>query len=339
MPYIDANNDPVYWYNLNVRNDEYALSMCETQHYSKMGVPIDPRVPKCFKQAAQIPAWKNAIDKECEKFDKNECFTVVPYNGQQLVAMMWLFNIKTDGTLKARLVARGDLMKPYVHYHPNDLYCGNVSATSIKIAVAIAAAYKCTMRGGDLEGAYLVTRANEAYPIFIKTPEGYSIPEGMCIQSLGNVYGNPVSGQNFSVTLDKIVKECGYINTPWDPKLFHKWKEERIILLIVHSDDFRWFGDKKDLNEWDALLKNFNKHKYKVTDCSDKEFVGIRITCDENFNYFMDQTRMVEEIIDGIGMKNAKDESLPYPLDKTSLSKLDNASPAQLSECSKFPYR
>ena len=48
---------------------------------------------------------------------------------------------------------------------------------------------------------------------------------------------------------------------------------------------------------------------------------------------------MVEEIIDGIGMKNAKDESLPYPLDKTSLSKLDNASPAQLSECSKFPYR
>ena len=47
----------------------------------------------------------------------------------------------------------------------------------------------------------------------------------------------------------------------------------------------------------------------------------------------MDQTRMVEEIIDG------KDESVPYPLDKTSLSKLDNASPAQLCECSKFPYR
>jgi hypothetical protein len=53
----------------------------------------------------------------------------------------------------------------------------------------------------------------------------------------------------------------------------------------------------------------------------------------------MDQTRMIEEIIDGIGMKNAKDEALPYPLDKISLSKLDNATPAQLSECSKFPYR
>ena len=49
MPYTDENNDPVYWYNLNVRNEEYALSMCEIQHYSKLGVPIDPRVPKCFK--------------------------------------------------------------------------------------------------------------------------------------------------------------------------------------------------------------------------------------------------------------------------------------------------
>ena len=25
VPYTDENNDPVYWYNLNVRNEEYAL--------------------------------------------------------------------------------------------------------------------------------------------------------------------------------------------------------------------------------------------------------------------------------------------------------------------------
>ena len=30
---------------------------------------------------------------------------------------------------------------------------------------------------------------------------------------------------------------------------------------------------------------------------------------------------------------------MPYPFDKLNLSKLDNATPAQLSECSKFPYR
>ena len=48
---------------------------------------------------------------------------------------------------------------------------------------------------------------------------------------------------------------------------------------------------------------------------------------------------MIDEILEGNGMKNCKGESLPYPLGGESLSKLDNASPAQLAECAKFPYR
>ena len=38
-------------------------------------------------------------------------------------------------------------------------------------------------------------------------------------------------------------------------------------------------------------------------------------------------------------MKNTKHEALPYPLDKLSLSRADNATPQQLAECKKFPYR
>ena len=56
--------------------------------------------------------------------------------------MMWLFNIKTDGTHKARLVGRGDLMKAYVDFDPEAVYCGNVSSCSIKMCVAIAAKFK-----------------------------------------------------------------------------------------------------------------------------------------------------------------------------------------------------
>ena len=44
-------------------------------------------------------------------------------------------------------------------------------------------------------------------------------------------------------------------------------------------------------------VKNFNAHKYTVTDCTDKEFVDINITHDEDYNYYMDQTRMITEII------------------------------------------
>ena len=270
---------------------------------------------------------------------KNKCFSIVEYNGQHLIPMMWLFNIKNDNTHKARLVARGDLQQEGTDYDKNDLYCGNVAATSIKIAVAIAAAYKLVMKGGDLEGAYLVTRASTEYPTFIKTPQGYNVPQGKCIQATGNLYGLRVSGKRFSQAFNKVVKLCDFLDTPWDHKFFYKWINNRIILLVAHSDDFRWFGDKRDIDDWFTLIKKFNEHQYKVTDCSDKEFVGINIQRDENFNYYMDQTRMIEDILEGIGMKNCKDESLPYPLDKLGLSKLDNATPLQLPECRKFPYR
>ena len=158
---------------------------------------------------------------------------------------MWTFTIKTEGTFKARLVGRGDLMIPFVDFNSNKTYCGNVSATSIKIALTIAAKHKLTMRGGDLEGAYLVTKGNKNYPVFIKTPEGYYVPPGMCIQAVGNCYGFPMSGRTFSLKLYAILYQCGYSTTPWDEKLFYKSKSNKIMIIIAHSDDFRWFGDKK----------------------------------------------------------------------------------------------
>ena len=63
------------------------------------------------------------------------------------------------------------------------------------------------MRGGDLVGAYLVTLANEDYPVFIKVPQGFQISPGMCIQAVGNLYGFPPAGQNFSKEFDRCVKE------------------------------------------------------------------------------------------------------------------------------------
>ena len=109
--------------------------------------------------------------------------------------------------------------------------------------------------------AYLVTRANPNYPVYIKTPQGYNVSENMCIQAVGNLYGFPPAGQTFSLEFDKCVKECGYKNTPWDLKSFYKWKNGKPILLIAHSDDFRWFGDECEISEWTLLVNTFEKHK------------------------------------------------------------------------------
>ena len=56
------------------------------------------------------------------------------------------------------------------------------------------------------------------------------------------------------------------------------------MLLIVHSDDFRWFGDSSEEEEWKLLVETFEKHKYKVSDVTDSEFVGIQINHDEKYS-------------------------------------------------------
>ena len=41
------------------------------------------------------------------------------------------------------------------------------------------------------------------------------------------------------------------------------------MLLVVHSDDFTWFGDKEQMDVWKLLVDTFEKHKYKVSDVTD----------------------------------------------------------------------
>ena len=338
------NDDAVYWYSTQVRNHEHILSCVETSHHTKLFTPPPPpEVPKSFWNAMHYPEWAAAIDTELKKFEKNSCLHIVKHVDQHLVPMMWLFSIKSDGTKKARLVGRGDQMIPLVDFDPDAVYCGNVSSGSIKMAVSIAASYGLIMKGGDLIGAYLITQANENYPVHIRTPQGYTCPPGFCFQAVGNLYGFPPAGQNFSVEFDKCIMECGYLNTPWDLKFFIKWTRDGLpMLIIAHSDDFRWFGPPDRLDEWDLIIKTFNDHKYEVTDATDKEFVGIRIQRDPDGTYYMDQHRMIECIIKEANMTGSRDMHLPYPThdQEPPLSKLDNAStPDERTICSKYPYR
>jgi hypothetical protein len=91
------------------------------------------------------------------------------------------------------------------------------------------------------------------------------------------------------------------------------------------------------------VITIFNKHGYQVTDATDKEFVGIRISRDDHFNYYMDQHRMIETIIEEAGINGTKDEHLPYPNSTQQpkpLSKLDCAqTDEEKIKSSRYPYR
>jgi hypothetical protein len=229
-------------------------------------------------------------------------------------------------------------MIPYIDLDPNAVYCGNVSACSTKIAAKIAATYQLVKRDGDIVGAYLVTRTSPDFKWYIQTPQGYKIKDGEVIEAVGNIYGAPTAGQNVSKEFDRCVAECGYKNTPWDLKFFYKWVDNRPILLIAHIDNFRWFGGADQTHEWELLLATFNSHKSEITDTVGKEFIGVHFYRDDNFNYYMDQERMLDDILKEANLSENKGEHLLHPLDGPSLSKQDNTTDEERPKCQKYPY-
>ena len=68
-----------------------------------------------------------------------------------------------------------------------------------------------------------LTPGSKEFMLCIATPPGIIAPKGMILQVLGNLYGLPSSGRNFSKAVDLIVAKCGYKSTPYDLKFFCKW--------------------------------------------------------------------------------------------------------------------
>ena len=64
-----------------------------------------------------------------------------------------------------------------------------------------------------------------------------------------------------------------------------------------------------------------------MPDCTDKEFVGITITRDADFNYYMDQTRMITEIIKEAKLTGAKDERLMVMIQLVMIQTLRQTQP------------
>ena len=95
--------------------------------------------------------------------------------------------------MKARLVVNGKMLKPGLDYNPDKTYCGNVTATSIKVFFALSALYGLTLRGGNLIGAYLVTPGSKDFMLFMATPDGIIAPQGVVLQVIGNCFGLPSS--------------------------------------------------------------------------------------------------------------------------------------------------
>ena len=147
----DAEGQVVYWNFLSTVSLQDSvhfpcflaiLAYIETSHEMIFAIHTSG-IPRNFDQAEEHPdpKWHLANIKEMTKFENNFTLMYVPYKGQKLNRLNWLYNEKEDTALtaKGRLVLDGSRMVPGRDYNPDETYCQNVAASSVKIALIIAA--------------------------------------------------------------------------------------------------------------------------------------------------------------------------------------------------------
>ncbi|XP_074267284.1 uncharacterized protein LOC141590608 [Silene latifolia] len=131
--------------------------------------------PSSFKEALQVPQWREAMQKEIEALERNNTWSLEPLPPtKKAIASKWVYKIKyhADETIerhKARLVVMGNRQVERVDY--NETFAPTVKLVTVRTLLAIAAAKNWELHQMDVHNAFRHGDLHEE--VYMKLPPGY----------------------------------------------------------------------------------------------------------------------------------------------------------------------
>jgi hypothetical protein len=116
--------------------------------------------------------WKIACKEELEALHRHNVFklTNLP-KGQKTIGCRWVFDIKSDGCKKARLVAQGFSQVEGIDF--NELFSPVVHFESVQLILALSTLEDYYCVSVDVCNAYLYGKLDEE--IYMRQPEAFKV--------------------------------------------------------------------------------------------------------------------------------------------------------------------
>jgi hypothetical protein len=195
--------------------------------------------------------------------------------GRKAVGNRWVHAEKSNGRLKARLVAQGFSQVEGVDY--DAIFSPVVQFGTVRIMLALSAIKDWYITGLDVCNAYLYGVLNEE--IYIKQPEGFKVKgqEHKVFRLKRAIYGLKQAGLVWWQILAKsMVNDLSFQPLLSDAGVYiYKGKKGNYVIAIVYVDDALFFGPGK------AFVNQMKAKFMKLWDCRDlggpNEFIGIHI--------------------------------------------------------------
>ena len=227
------------------------------------------------------PEWDAKRKEEFDAITNENCWTVVntrtelrrlgrPYKSLNVVPLLWVFTIKANGRLKARLCLVGTRDKGR-----NEAAASSptLSKEGVRLLLTSVVQHQWELLSGDVPTAFLKQDADlwnrEVYAV---PPDKCGVPAGSLLRLRKAVYGLCDAPLQWYLTVKQWFLRKNFVKSRFDPSVFILRDDSGTVIGLVGIavDDFLWGGNKVMHALMDEFLKEFR------LDSWDSAFTGFR---------------------------------------------------------------
>ena len=267
-----------------------------------------------FRDILRLPKkeqeeWKAACKEELEALRKREVFEITDLpKGRKIIRNRWVFDIKSDGRKRARLVAKGFSQVEGIDF--DEIFSPVVRFETVRLMLALSSLESWHVQGVDVRNAFLYGKLDEE--IYMEQPEGFKIrgQEHKVLRLRRALYGLKQAALAWWKQLAESMNELGFKRLVADAGLFVYRKDGQLVIAVIYVDDAMFFGpDQKVV----LSKKRQFMDKWECRDLGEtQEFLRMRIARNNN-NVEVDQVTYLEKILQRFNMANAKVSKTPLP--------------------------
>ena len=225
--------------------------------------------------------WIESCDEEHGRMVKHQVWEKTPRSevpaGTKILTSTWAMKHKANGTLRARVNARGFEQVDGKHFKSHSISAPVTNDATIRIVFTLMLMALWIGQLIDVKGAFLHGELAEDEEIYMEVPKGFEkfYPDGdWVLRLLKTLYGLKQSAYYFWLEILKAFRSMGYERSKADPCLYYKWTDNGLVLWVSWIDDCLVVGSKKGVE----IAK---KQMLDRFDCDDvgnmDEYVGCKI--------------------------------------------------------------
>ena len=275
---------PAFAYSSNISGLGSALAVASTLEFG------DIPIPRGYRQALAsewADYWREAIAAELNGLMKNETWDVIPESdmpaGSNLMNCHMVFTVKrlSDGSIekfKCRLVANGNTQRHGVDF--DRIFSTVVKISTIRVVLAIAAAYDYNLTSVDVKQAYLQATLSE--DLYMRMPPGLPSYDKdgrrLVVKLRKSLYGLRQAGREWGQLLTSFLVSYGFRQSSIDVCLYTLTRGDRFIWLLVWVDDCVIVDNDMSLRA--SFVAALNT-RFPLTDSGELEWIlGVKVTRD-----------------------------------------------------------